>query len=252
MRLTDTEEVESVLQTICQQMNAGPFSCSQLMSVAMRFVDPRLSEASVLTMRLPRRQLNMQQYQCGLLLIYDGITAVDVSRLNARTVDEHEVWLENCCVYIAHRAHDPRVLSKTLRMPFPVTKQVLAQKDVDELIRLASDVRLEVVVLTPYSVRWHEAQNISDQITGQEEMASPKHVDNDGLVAAHDDGEPEQCSHALECIAEPPPNLQPRQRPRRKAKQFCEIQNQCQCDEEHCGKPTESLGNDAKQHKEVK
>ena len=153
MRLTDTEEVESVLQKICQQLNAGPFSCSQLMSVAMRFVDPRLSEASVLTIRLPRRQLNMQQYQCGLLLIYDGITAVDVSRPNARTVDEHEVWLDNCCVYIAHRAHDPRVLSNTLRMPFPVTKQVLAQKDVDELIRLASAVRLEVVVLTPYSVR---------------------------------------------------------------------------------------------------
>ena len=114
----------------------------------------------------------MQQYQCGLVLIYDGITAVDVSRLNARTVGEHEVWLDNCCVYIAHRAHNPRLLGKALRMPFPATKQVLAQKDVDELIRWASDVRLEVVVLTPYSVRWHEAQNISDQITQQEEMAS--------------------------------------------------------------------------------
>ena len=59
-------------------------------------------------------------------------------------------------------------------------------------------------------------------------MPSPEHVDNDGLVAAHDDGEPEQCSYALECSAEPPPNMHPQQRPRRKAKQFCDIKSQCQ------------------------
>ena len=110
-------------------------------------------------------------------------------------------------MYIAHRAHDPRVLSKTLRMLLPVIKQVLAQEDVDELVRLASDVRLEVVPLTPYSVRWHEGQNISDQITRQEEMASPKHVDNHGLVAdGHNMDAPTccivflcACVHVLQC-----------------------------------------------------
>ena len=75
----------------------------------------------------------MQEYQCELLLIYDGIMAVDVSRLNARTVDEHEVWLQNCCAYVAHRTHDPRVLSKTLRMCFPIIQRVLAHKYVDEI-----------------------------------------------------------------------------------------------------------------------
>ena len=108
-------------------------------------------------MRLQRRRLNMQEYQCGLLLIYDGIVAVDVSRLNARAVNEHEVWLQNCCAHIAHRTHAPRVLSQTLRMRFPVTERVLAQKDVDEIIRLASFVRIEVVVVTPYPMRWQEA-----------------------------------------------------------------------------------------------
>ena len=79
MRLKYTEDIQSVLQKISQTTNAGPFSCSKRMSVAMRFVDPRQSEASLPTMRLQRQRLNMQEYQCGLLLIYDGIMAVDVS-----------------------------------------------------------------------------------------------------------------------------------------------------------------------------
>ena len=61
MRLKDTEGIESVLQKISQTMNAGPFSCSKLMSVAMRFVAPRQSDASLLTTRLQRQRLNMQK-----------------------------------------------------------------------------------------------------------------------------------------------------------------------------------------------
>ena len=134
MRLTNTVEVDSVLHHICARMHARPFSCSQLLSVALRFVDPRATEATVLTMRLPRQRLNTKPYQHGLLLIYDGVAAVDVSSLNASTVNEHEVWLDHCCMCIAHRARDPRVLDGTLRKPFPFIKQVLASKDVDELV----------------------------------------------------------------------------------------------------------------------
>jgi hypothetical protein len=113
------------------------------------------------------------------------------------TDGEKEVWLQHCCMHIAHRTHDPQVLSRTLRLPFPVAKQVLAPDDAHELIRLASNVRLDVVVLTPHSVRWDEGYHISDQTTWQEEMASPRHGHNDGVFVQQDDGTRHEWSHAL-------------------------------------------------------
>ena len=155
MRFASVDGIESVVASMSHGTQDHPFSCSKLASVSMRFMDPRHDEASVLTMRLKRRRLNAQPYQCGLLMIFDGIPAVDVSSLNSTTVGEHEVWLTHCDMFVAFRDHDPYVLRRALGEPLPITGRRLAAQDVEELFRCASAVRLDVVVLTPTRVTWN-------------------------------------------------------------------------------------------------
>ena len=88
-------------------------------------------------------------------MISDGIPAVDVSALNATTVGEREVWLTQCDVFVAFRNHDPHVLRRALGEPLPITGRRLSAQDVEELVRCAAAVRLDVVVLTPTRVAWN-------------------------------------------------------------------------------------------------
>ena len=85
--------------------------------------------------QLPRKRLSTRPYECGMLVIFDGIRAVGVSGLNATTVDEGEVWLEHYEKFVAFLGHHPNLLKAALRKPLPVTGEKLADKDVDEIVR---------------------------------------------------------------------------------------------------------------------
>ena len=187
MRFASADDMDLVLEATSLRCGTDVFSCSQHASVAMRFMDPRQAEASVLTMRLPRQRLNSQPYQCGMLLIFDGVPAVDVSGLNGTTVDESEVWLEHCEMYLAFREHDPDMLQRLLRLPLPVTGRRLAQADVNELVRCAAAVRLDVVVLTPHQVTWHDSLQLFGLQQSSVDGMVVKQAAADGEDAVRDD-----------------------------------------------------------------
>ena len=169
MRFASVGDMENTLITTCAGNDARDpvFSCSRHASVAMRFMDPRDDEVSALTMRLQRRRLSKKPYECGMLVIFDGIRAFDVSGLNVTTIDEGEVWLEHCRMFVAFRSHDPNILATTLRTPLPVTGKILAQQDVDQIVACASAraVRLDVVVLTSQSLVWCGETCLADSAT---------------------------------------------------------------------------------------
>ena len=55
LRLKHTDEADSVIRNMCDGQHQIPFSCSTMLSVAMRFIDPDIAQPSALTIRLQQQ-----------------------------------------------------------------------------------------------------------------------------------------------------------------------------------------------------
>ena len=155
-RFVTQQQLNSYVDNVCRTGFTEIQSFSLDPITASRFADPRKLQDSLLQQLHDRAGYKQEHNTLGLLCICDGYFPIDVKFLNREVTHESEVWVNDSRCVVLFRSQEATAIACVLTKPLPVTGFHLEERDLDVVVRLATEAQIEVVVLAPRTMIWPE------------------------------------------------------------------------------------------------